>query len=107
MKYSINHILPVLWKSGLCFLLLLCLTAGNLSAQEEAGTVAPVEKKPVRNTFESIWIMDNQTVMVPIKGTFEMDIQHRFGTVTKGYKDLWGIYAPIQYPHGVQLCPHF
>lgn len=54
----------------------------------------PVKKRAAKNTFESNWIQDNQSVMVPIKGTFEMDIQHRFGTVKNGYKDLFGLYAP-------------
>ena len=49
------------------------------------ATTTPVKAKPVKNTFESVWIIDNQTVMVPIKGTLEMDIMHRFGTVDKGY----------------------
>jgi hypothetical protein len=59
-------------------LLLLLLLSGNLFAQD--STVVPVAKKikPVKATFGSVWIMDNQTVMVPIKGTFEFDIQHRF-----------------------------
>ena len=32
--------------------------------------------------------------MVPVKGTFEWDFQHRFGTVKNGSKDLWGVYGP-------------
>ena len=31
--------------------------------------------------------------MVPIKGTFVFDIQHRFGTVEHGFADLFGIFA--------------
>ena len=49
--------------------------------------------KPVRPPFESSWIIDNQTVIVPSKGTLEFMIQHRFGTVGNGVKDLWGLYA--------------
>lgn len=49
--------------------------------------------------------MDNQTVMVPIKGTFEMDIQHRFGIVNNGYKDLWGFYAPSNIRLGFNYAP--
>jgi hypothetical protein len=72
----------------------LLLIAGNLFAQD--STEAPVVRKvkPVKNTFGSTWVMDNQSVMVPIKGTFEMDIQHRFGTVEKGVKDMYGLFAP-------------
>jgi hypothetical protein len=102
MKKS-NH-----YKHSLCRYLALCLLIG-FSHQANAQDVkpdsaqlavvstqpAPVKKKKtVKNTFESNWIQDNQTVMVPIKGTFEMDIQHRFGVVKNGYKDLFGIYAP-------------
>jgi hypothetical protein len=33
--------------------------------------------------------------MVPIKGTFEFDIQHRFGTVEHGWKDLGGLFNDL------------
>src|SRR6185369_1711977 len=68
---------------------------------------APVVKKvkPVKNTFQSIWIIDNQTVLVPIKKTFEMDIMHRFGTVNKGYQDFWGFFAPSNIRLGFSYSP--
>jgi hypothetical protein len=88
----------------LCRMLLLCFLANSLMAQDEAATEAPVNK-PVKNTFESANVFDNPTSMVPIKGTFEMDIQHRFGTVTKGYKDLWGLYAPSNIRLGFNYAP--
>ena len=70
-------------------------TKDSIQVATDAKEPAPVaKKKPVKNTFESNWIQDNQSVMVPIKGTFEMDIQHRFGTVNKGGKDFFGLYAP-------------
>ena len=56
-------------------------------AEDDAGF------KPVKATFESQWIIDNHTVMVPTKKTLEFVIQHRFGTVSNGIKDFWGIYA--------------
>lgn len=49
--------------------------------------------KPQRPAFESSWIIENQTVVVPAKSTLEFMIQHRFGTVDNGVKDLWGLYA--------------
>lgn len=66
----------------------------NIFAQEMTEESNIVKVKPVKNTFEGVWLMDNQTVMVPIKGTFEFDIQHRFGTVNNGSKDLFGLFAP-------------
>ncbi len=61
--------------------------------------------KPVKNTFQSVWIIDNQTVMVPVKGTLEMDIMHRFGSVKKGYQDFWGFFAPSNIRMGVSYSP--
>lgn len=59
------------------------------------ATAAPVKKwgKPVRNTFESIWLIDAQSVEVPVKGTFEMDFRHRFGLINNGYKDFYGLFS--------------
>jgi hypothetical protein len=84
------------------------MPAGKLIAQEDsAATEAPVAKKikPVKNTFQSVWIIDNQTVLVPIKKTFEMDIMHRFGTVDKGYQDFWGFFAPSNIRLGFSYVP--
>ena len=79
--------------------------AGSLSAQDAEEAVVTTGKKAVKNTFESVWLMDNQTVMVPVKGTFEMAIQHRFGTVKNGFDDLWGIYAPSNIRLGFNYAP--
>jgi len=50
--------------------------------------------KPVRSPFDSGILIDNQTNVIPTKGTLEMLIQHRFGKMNNGIKDVWGIYAP-------------
>ena len=95
--------------------LLVCLASSlflfqaNLYAQDSTSVaeepIAPVKIKPVKNTFQSIWIIDNQTVMVPTKGSFEMDIMHRFGTVKNGYDDFWGFFAPSNIRLGVDYAP--
>ena len=79
----------------------------NMVLQAQDEDVKPPER-PVRNMFESNWIMDNQTVIVPIKGTLEMDIQHRFGTWDNGYDDFFGIYAPSNIRLGFTkvVAPH-
>ena len=68
------------------------LFLSNLSAQPDEPPKQDL--RPVRNMFESIWLIDNQTVVVPIKGTFEFDIQHRFGSWENGYSDFIGLAAP-------------
>lgn len=91
--------------------LMVCLLVPdrNLLAQDSTAAVseAPVKAKvkPVKNTFQSVWIIDNQTVMVPVKGTFEMDIQHRFGIWKNGYQDFWGFFAPSNIRLGVSYAP--
>lgn len=82
-----------------------CFLAGGLYAQDAPQATTVKKAKPVKNTFGSVWVMDNQTVMVPIKGTLEFDIQHRFGTVDKGKKDIWGIFAPSNIRLGLNYSP--
>jgi len=98
-----------MFKAGICLVSCLLLHQATLYAQDTSATakeaVTPIKAKPVKNTFQSIWILDNQTVMVPVKGTFEMDIQHRFGTVNNGYSDLLGLYASSNIRIGVAYAP--
>ena len=83
----------------------LVLVTGNLFAQDSTEAPVPRNAKPVKNTFGSVWVMDNQTVMVPIKGTLEFDIQHRFGTVNNGSKDMFGLFAPSDIRLGISYAP--
>ena len=90
----LKHIVP--------FILLLIGPIAFLSSQEES--TQPVDR-PLTDVFESIWLIDNQTVVVPYKGTFEFDIQHRFGTWDKGYDDFWGLFAPSNFRLGFNYVP--
>lgn len=84
----------------LCFCI---LQLTGLWAQDAETT--PAEHQPVKNTFASIFIIDNQTVMVPYKKTLEFDIQHRFGLIENGYEDFWGLYAPSNIRLGFGYVP--
>jgi len=90
-----------------CLFSCLILFQPNAKAQDEKtpATEKPAKAKPVKNTFQSVWIIDNQTVLVPAKKTLEMDIMHRFGSVQKGYKDFWGFFAPSNIRLGVSYVP--
>ncbi len=108
MKLKLNipdhaFILPVSLFSCL-FLFQVDLHAQD-SSVVAGESAAPVKVKPVKNTFQSVWIIDNQTVLVPVKGTLEIDIQHRFGTVQNGYQDFWGFFAPSNIRLGVNYAP--
>ena len=71
---------------------ILVFSFSNAFAQDEPEEDTGI--KPVRAAFESSVLIDNQTTLVPAKGTFEFMIQHRFGTVENGISDLYGLYAP-------------
>lgn len=109
MKLKIHSTLKHWYALTACFFSCLFFLSATLQAQDSTVITeeveAPVKQKPVKNTFQSIWIIDNQTVMVPIKGTLEMDIMHRFGTVNKGYKDFWGFFAPSNIRLGANYAP--
>lgn len=81
-------------------------TSGTESAAIELSERPTAKKvKPVKNTFAGIWLIDNQTVIVPIKKTFEMDIMHRFGTMGNGYKDFYGLFASSNIKIGLDYVP--
>jgi len=101
LKYGITASVSL---AGCLFLLPVTLTAQDSTATV-VESAAPAKPKPVKNTFQSVWIIDNQTVLVPVKKTFEMDIQHRFGTVQNGYEDFWGFFAPSNIRLGFAYAP--
>ncbi|MEO8854932.1 MAG: DUF5777 family beta-barrel protein, partial [Ginsengibacter sp.] len=90
---------------------LLLMNKASFSQNDSSAKVtqteapAPLKRKPVKNTFRSVWIIDDQTVMVPIKGTLEADIQHRFGTVENGVKDLFGFFGSANIRLGFAYTP--
>lgn len=61
----------------------------SASAQDEA---AQKKSNPVRFTFGTGILIENQTVATPYKGGLELQIQHRFSRITN-YHDLFGIYG--------------
>lgn len=110
MKSSIKNIKSRL-LGGAFMVICLILLSINLNAQSDSTITKKVVKhlrvigKPTKNTFQSTWIIDNQSVMVPIKGTVEMNIQHRFGTIDNGYKDMYGLFAPSNMRLAVSYSP--
>jgi len=78
-------------------LLSLCISAlflGFMGTPAFAQDEQEETKKLARPAFESAILLDNQTVVVPIKNTLEWDMQHRFSPVGNGIEDLFGIYGP-------------
>jgi len=78
--------------------LLIFVFTTNLSiAQESKGE----KNVAVTGIFNSGTFMENQTVVVLPKNTFEVVINHRFGKIGDGLKELFGIYSPSNIRFGV------
>lgn len=75
----------------LCIISMLAMISTPGFAQEEEQEDRG--KRPVRPPFESTWIMEQQTSVVPSAKTMQFDIQHRFGTLENGLSDLYGMWA--------------
>jgi len=62
-----------------------------LFAQEAAETQEK-SSDPVRNTFSTELLIENQTVATPYKGGIQLQIQHRFSKI-ESIHNLYGIYG--------------
>jgi len=71
-------------------ILFLTLLISPIYSQEEA--VQEKSSKPVRFTFGTSILIDNQTVATPYKGGMELEIHHRFSLI-ENYHNLFGIYG--------------
>ena len=58
-----------------------------------AGSLFAQDDYPIDGTFDNGILFDNQTIMTPYKGMLEFQIHHRFGMITDGIENLWGIYS--------------
>ncbi|HNX54620.1 MAG TPA: DUF5777 family beta-barrel protein [Prolixibacteraceae bacterium] len=94
-------------KKNIILIALLSFISVFTYAQEEATENKGAKEKdyPVAATFESGYLIDAQTVVVPEKKTLEMAIQHKFGTIEKGHSNLWGIYGSANIRLGLNYVP--
>ena len=104
MKKIINCLQHILGLTSFCLLVSVPVMAQE-TASDTTQTDLKASKKAVKNTFDGNYIVDNQTVMVPTKGTFEFDFQHRFGLVNNGMKDMFGLYAGATIRLGFSYVP--
>jgi hypothetical protein len=73
------------------FLILLTLSLSITSLFAQVDSLKQVSK-PVRFTFGTTTLIDNNTVETPYKGGLELEISHRF-SVIENYHNLFGIYG--------------
>jgi hypothetical protein len=76
--------------SFFCFLL-------SIAVYSQADSIAVKKddkgKKPVKEPWGCTMLVDAQTSAIPLKGSLELYVQHRFSPVMNGIKDIFGIYG--------------
>ena len=95
-------------SQSLSMILVLLVLSIPVFAQEEEPEAEETKKKvekPARDAFESAWWFDGQTGKVYNKGTLEMIMNHRFGTIKSGNNDLLGIYGAANIRLGFNYSP--
>jgi hypothetical protein len=75
-------------KKVIILLLILTSFLAPATAQEETEKTS----KPVRFTFSTGILIDNQTIETPYKGGLMLEIHHRFSKI-ENYHNLFGIYG--------------
>ena len=78
-------------KNFLCLFMLLGAFVSPVFSQE--ATSEETDDRPVKSTFESYMLIDNQTVTSPYKGSLSLLVHHRFGSMDNGISDLFGIFG--------------
>jgi hypothetical protein len=87
-------------KSLITLFVLGFVAGGNIFAQD--STAVTQDNRPVRSPFQTNILIDNPTVVSPFKGSLNMVINHRFGSMENGIKDLFGIYGGANTRLGLQ-----
>ena len=104
MKFT-NNTLRNIASQSLTLILVATMMIFSVPALAQDEDEAPKADKPARDAFESAWWFDGQTGKVYDKGTLEMSMNHRFGTIKSGNKDLFGIYGAANIRLGFAYAP--
>lgn len=91
-------------KKNILIILLFSFITTIAFAQEEAATTKEKDY-PVNGAFESGYLIDAQTTVIPDVKTLEFVIQHKFGTIQDGRSNLWGLYKSANVRLGINYVP--
>ncbi|MBW6460139.1 MAG: hypothetical protein K0B08_06150 [Bacteroidales bacterium] len=94
-------------KKAFIIIILACSNLAIAVAQEsDAASTAPVNSNksllgywiikdgnPIRGAYESGYLIDNQTNVIPTAQTLEFVMHHRFDNMSNGISNLYGIYG--------------
>lgn len=93
-------------KKNILFIVLFALISVGSFAQEGSDSTVVKEKDyPVSAAFESSYLIDAQTTIVPEVKTLQMGIQHKFAPIEDGISNLYGIYGSANIRIGLDYVP--
>jgi hypothetical protein len=104
----VKYILPFNVGRYLWLLVFLCLFLNNVQSQNATPASASTSEavKPIKNTFDDIILIDNQTVEANQKNMFEFVLEHRFGApISTGYSDMFGLFTSANMALKVYYSP--
>jgi len=84
------------------YIILLIISGFALSAIAQE---TKEKSSPVSAPFESQYLIDQQTTVIPDAKTLEFVIQHKFGSIDNGISDIWGIYSSANVRLGLEYVP--
>jgi hypothetical protein len=94
MRNILSHYSSACLRICLLLAVVIVTASTNLLAQDSSAAATPEVKTKsyVKNTFSGNYLIDDQTVMVPVKKTFGFYISHHFGTVNQGISNFFGVF---------------
>ena len=93
-------------KKNILSIILIALISTSSFSQEDTDSIVAKEKDyPVSAAFESSYLIDAQTTIVPEVKTLQMGIQHKFAPIEDGISNLFGIYGSANIRIGLDYVP--
>jgi len=93
-------------KKNILSVILFALISTSSFAQEGSDSIVAKEKDyPVSAAFESSYLIDAQTTIIPEVKTLQMGIQHKFAPIEDGISNLYGIYGSANIRIGLDYVP--
>ncbi len=107
MRKILSYYSSACLRAFLMLAVVIVTDSTDLMAQDSTAAVVLVKKMKsyTKNTFGSNYLIDDQTVMVPIKKTFEFYIMHHFGTVNAGISNFFGIFETANMQFAMSYVP--
>ncbi len=107
MRNILSHYSSAFLKKVLLLAVVVSAASANLMAQDSTAATVPAGKTKsyVKNTFSGNYLIDDQTVMVPVKKTFGFFIGHHFGLVNEGISNFFGVFEQANMQFSLTYVP--